>query len=34
MDLAHYLLKRPNAKDAKEVRSALSRSRKGGSLAN
>ena len=34
MDLAHYLLKRPNAKDAKEVRSALSRSRKGASLTN
>ena len=34
MDLAHYLLKRPNAKDAKEIRSALSRSRKGTSLTN
>lgn len=34
MDLAHYLLKRPNAKDAKDVRSALSRSRKGLSLTN
>ena len=34
MDLAHYLLKRPNAKDAKEVRSALSKSRKGLSLTN
>lgn len=27
-DLAHYLLKRPNATDAKEVRAALQRSRK------
>lgn len=34
MDLAHYLLKRPNAKDAKEVRSALTQSRKGLSLSN
>lgn len=34
MDLAHYLLKRPNAKDAKEIRSALTRSRKGTSLTN
>jgi regulator of sirC expression with transglutaminase-like and TPR domain len=34
MDLAHYLLKRPNAKDAKEVRSALTRSRKSTSLTN
>lgn len=34
MDLAHYLLKRPNAKDAKEIRSALSRSRKSASLTN
>ena len=34
MDLAHYLLKRPNAKDAKEVRSALSKSRKGASITN
>jgi regulator of sirC expression with transglutaminase-like and TPR domain len=34
MDLAHYLLKRPNAKDAKEIRSALSQSRKGLSLTN
>lgn len=34
MDLAHYLLKRPNAKDAKEVRSALSKSRRGASLTN
>jgi regulator of sirC expression with transglutaminase-like and TPR domain len=34
MDLAHYLLKRPNAKDAKEVRSALSKSRKGTSITN
>jgi regulator of sirC expression with transglutaminase-like and TPR domain len=34
MDLAHYLLKRPNAKDAKEVRSALTRSRKSSSLTN
>jgi regulator of sirC expression with transglutaminase-like and TPR domain len=34
MDLAHYLLKRPHAKDAKEVRSALSKSRKGTSLTN
>ncbi len=34
MDLAHYLLKRPNAKDAREVRSALTRSRKGASLTN
>lgn len=28
-DLAHYLLKRPNAKDAKDVRSTLARARKG-----
>ena len=34
MDLAHYLLKRPNAKDAKEIRTALSKSRKGTSLTN
>lgn len=34
MDLAHYLLKRPNAKDAKEIRNALTRSRKSASLAN
>jgi regulator of sirC expression with transglutaminase-like and TPR domain len=34
MDLAHYLLKRPNAKDAKEIRSALAKSRKGTSLTN
>jgi regulator of sirC expression with transglutaminase-like and TPR domain len=27
-DLAHYLLKRPNAADAKEIRAALARSRK------
>lgn len=27
-DLAHYLLKRPNAKDAKDVRAALAQSRK------
>jgi len=27
-DLAHYLLKRPNAKDVKEVRAALAKSRK------
>jgi regulator of sirC expression with transglutaminase-like and TPR domain len=33
-DLAHYLLKRPNAPDVKEVRNALSRSRKGAPLAN
>jgi regulator of sirC expression with transglutaminase-like and TPR domain len=34
MDLAHYLLKRPNAKDAKEIRTALTRSRKTPSLTN
>jgi regulator of sirC expression with transglutaminase-like and TPR domain len=34
MDLAHYLLKRPNAKDAREVRSALSQSRRGTSITN
>ncbi len=34
MDLAHYLLKRPNAKDAKEIRSALTKSRKSPSLTN
>jgi regulator of sirC expression with transglutaminase-like and TPR domain len=34
MDLAHYLLKRPNAKDAKEIRSALSKSRKGAAITN
>ncbi|MDB4976495.1 MAG: hypothetical protein JWN48_4836 [Myxococcaceae bacterium] len=34
MDLAHYLLKRPHAKDAKEIRSALSKSRKSPSLTN
>lgn len=34
MDLAHYLLKRPNAKDAKDIRSALSKSRKSPSLTN
>ncbi len=33
-DLAHYLLQRPNAPDAKDVRSALERSRKTTSLAN
>lgn len=34
MDLAHYLLKRPNAKDAKEIRTALTQSRKSPSLTN
>lgn len=34
MDLAHYLLKRPNAKDAKDVRSALAQSRKSTVLTN
>ena len=34
MDLAHYLLKRPHAKDAKEIRNALSKSRKTPSLSN
>ncbi len=33
-DLAHYLLKRPNARDASEVRDALARSRKAPSLKN
>jgi regulator of sirC expression with transglutaminase-like and TPR domain len=33
-DLAHYLLKRPNAPDAKEIRNALSRSRKSAPAAN
>jgi regulator of sirC expression with transglutaminase-like and TPR domain len=33
-DLAHYLLKRPNAKDAKEIRAALSKSRKSPSITN
>jgi regulator of sirC expression with transglutaminase-like and TPR domain len=33
-DLAHYLLKRPNASDAADVRSALARSRKGAPLMN
>lgn len=33
-DLAHYLLKRPNAPDAKEIRGALARSRKAQPLAN
>jgi regulator of sirC expression with transglutaminase-like and TPR domain len=33
-DLAHYLLKRPNASDAAEVRNALARSRKSVSLMN
>jgi regulator of sirC expression with transglutaminase-like and TPR domain len=34
MDLAHYLLKRPNAKDAKEIRTALTRSRKSPSITH
>lgn len=34
MDLAHYLLKRPNAKDAKEIRNALGKSRKGAVITN
>ncbi|MDB4974019.1 MAG: hypothetical protein JWN48_2360 [Myxococcaceae bacterium] len=34
MDLAHYLLKRPHAKDAREIRTALSKSRKSSSLSN
>jgi len=34
MDLAHYLLKRPNAKDAKDIRTALSKSRKGPSISH
>jgi regulator of sirC expression with transglutaminase-like and TPR domain len=34
MDLAHYLLKRPNAKDAKEIRAALATSRKSTALTN
>jgi regulator of sirC expression with transglutaminase-like and TPR domain len=33
-DLAHYLLKRPNAGDAAEVRNALARSRKAAPLMN
>jgi regulator of sirC expression with transglutaminase-like and TPR domain len=33
-DLAHYLLKRPNASDASEVRNALARSRKAAPLTN
>ncbi len=33
-DLAHYLLKRPNASDAAEIRSALARSRKDVPRAN
>ena len=33
-DLAHYLLKRPNAPDAKEIRGALARSRKSQPLVN
>jgi regulator of sirC expression with transglutaminase-like and TPR domain len=33
-DLAHYLLKRPNAPDVKEIRLALSRSRKDAPLSN
>jgi regulator of sirC expression with transglutaminase-like and TPR domain len=33
-DLAHYLLKRPNAPDAKEIRNALTRSRKSAPAAN
>jgi regulator of sirC expression with transglutaminase-like and TPR domain len=33
-DLAHYLLKRPNAADAKEIRNALARSRKSAPLVN
>jgi regulator of sirC expression with transglutaminase-like and TPR domain len=33
-DLAHYLLKRPNASDAADVRSALAKSRKGVPLVN
>lgn len=33
-DLAHYLLKRPNAKDVKEVRVALARSRKSSAPLN
>ncbi len=33
-DLAHYLLKRPNAPDAKDVRHALERSRKAAAPAN
>lgn len=33
-DLAHYLLKRPNAPDAKEVRSALARARKSAPASN
>lgn len=34
MDLAHYLLKRPSAKDAKEIRNALTQSRKGAAITN
>lgn len=34
MDLAHYLLKRPHAKDAKEIRTALTQSRKSTALIN
>ncbi len=33
-DLAHYLLRRPNATDARDVRIALERSRRGGARAN
>jgi regulator of sirC expression with transglutaminase-like and TPR domain len=33
-DLAHYLLKRPNAKDVKEVRAALAKSRKSSAPLN
>jgi regulator of sirC expression with transglutaminase-like and TPR domain len=33
-DLAHYLLKRPNASDAADVRSALAKSRKAVSVVN
>lgn len=33
-DLAHYLLKRPNAKDVKEVRAALAKSRKSNAPLN
>jgi regulator of sirC expression with transglutaminase-like and TPR domain len=33
-DLAHYLLKRPNASDASEVRNALARSRKATPVMN